>query len=115
MELKNNFKNIRALGGGDEPENLAGAYEKAINSIIWKDGTKLIIHIADAPAHTREFCGDINHEEECGKLPKMLALFAQKRIKIIGFSIDEKAKQSFDISEQYYQSFNVFYKTFTFN
>ena len=114
-ELKNNFKNIRARGGGDDPEDWAGAYEKAINSINWKDGTKLIIHIADAPAHTNEFCGEVNHEEEYGKLPKMLSLCAQKRIKIIGFSIDEKARKSFDISEQYYKSFNGFYKTFTFN
>lgn len=115
MELKNNFKNIRARGGGDEPEDWAGAYEKAINSINWKDGTKLIIHIADAPAHTIEFCGEINHEEENGKLQNMLALCAQKKIKIIGFSIDEKAKKSFDIAEQYYKYFNGFYKTFTFN
>ena len=45
----------------------------------------------------------------------MLALCAQKKIKIIGFSIDEKAKKSFDIAEQYYKYFNGFYKTFTFN
>ena len=114
-ELKNNFKNIKAEGGGDDPEDWVGAYEKAINSINWKDGTKLIIHIADASAHTKEFFGQENHEEEAGKLPKMLSLCAQKGIKIIGFSIEEKAKKSFDVCEEYYKKFNGFYKVFCFN
>ena len=115
LELKNNFRNIKADGGGDQPEDWVGAYEKAINSINWKDGTKLIIHIADAGAHTKEFSGKENHEEEAGKLPKMLSLCAKKGIKIIGFSIEEIAKRSFDVCEQYYKSFNGFYKIFSFN
>jgi len=60
-ELKDNFRNIKATGGGDEPEDWVGAYEKAINSINWKDGTKLVIYIADSAAHTQEFCGNENH------------------------------------------------------
>ena len=113
--LIDNFKNIKANGGEDEPEDWVGAYERAINSINWKDGTKLIIHIADAPAHTKEFCGKKNHEEEAGKLPRILSMCAKKGIKIIGFSIDEAAKKSFDVCELYYKSYKGFYKTFTFN
>ena len=58
QELKDNFGKINAEGGGDIQEDWVGAYSKAINNINWKDGTKLIIHFADAPAHTKEFCGE---------------------------------------------------------
>ena len=114
-ELRDDFRNIKAIGGGDEPEDWVGAYEKSINSINWKDGTKLIIHIADAPAHTKEFCGEENHEKEAGKLPKMLKICADKGIKIIGFSIDENSKKSFEVCEQYYKQYKGFYRIFNFN
>ena len=114
-ELRDDFRNIKATGGGDDPEDWVGAYEKSINSINWKDGTKLIIHIADAPAHTKEFCGKENHEKEAGKLPKMLKICADKGIKIIGFSIDENSKKSFEVCEQYYKQYKGFYRIFNFN
>ena len=114
-ELKNNFKNIRATGGGDEPEDWVGAYEKAINSINWKEGTKLIIHIADSPAHTQEYCGTINHEKESGKLQAILNECSEKGIKIIALSINENAKKSFDVCESYYNSYGGFFKVFNFD
>ena len=113
-ELKDNFRNIKATGGGDDPEDWVGAYEKAINSINWKDGTKLVIHIADSAAHTQEFCGNENHEEESGKLQKVLKICADKGIKIIAFAINDMAKLSFDVCEKYYNNYNGFFKSFSF-
>ena len=115
FELKKNFGKIKVNGGGDDPEDWVGAYNKIINDFNWKDGTRLVIHIADAPAHTKEFCGKINHENENGKLPKLLKLCAEKNIKIISFSINEKAKISFNVCEKYYNEFKGFYKIFNFN
>ena len=54
--LKNSFLKIVAEGGNDIQEDWVGAYNMALN-LNWRDGTKLIIHIADSPAHTIEFCG----------------------------------------------------------
>jgi len=39
-----------ASGGGDEPEDVAGALSCALG-LDWLGGTRLLIHIADAPAH----------------------------------------------------------------
>ena len=115
LELKDNFRNIKATGGGDEPEDWVGAYEKIINAINWKDGTKLIIHIADSPAHTQLFCGEMNHEEEKEKLPRLLNQCAEKGIKIIAFSINEKAKMSFEVCQIIYNNLQGFYKIYDFN
>ena len=54
--LKISFLKIVAEGGNDIEEDWVGAYNMALN-LNWRDGTKLIIHIADSPAHTIEFCG----------------------------------------------------------
>ena len=113
-ELKSNFGKIKADGGGDDPEDWVGAYTKAINNINWKDGTKLIIHFADAPAHTKEFCGYDNHEEESGKLPKILKSCCEKNIKIICIPIYEIAKKSFEKCEKYYSENKGFYRIFKF-
>ena len=40
----------------DGPEDVAGALKKAL-SLNWKGDTRIIIHIADAPAHGSEYNG----------------------------------------------------------
>jgi hypothetical protein len=42
---------VMASGGGDRPEDWVGAYRLALNEMNWRLGQKLIIHLADAPAH----------------------------------------------------------------
>ena len=114
-KLKINFSSIKAEGGGDNEEDWVGAFEKVLNSINWKDGTKLIIHIADAPAHTCEFCGRINHEEQNLKMLPLLKKCVEKNIKIIGFSINDIAKISFERCEEYYNAYKGFYKIYNFD
>ncbi|KAK3690511.1 hypothetical protein B0T22DRAFT_481685 [Podospora appendiculata] len=43
---------LSARGGGDEPEDVLGALQCAL-STSWKNQTRCIIHITDAPAHGR--------------------------------------------------------------
>lgn len=112
--IKSNFSRIKADGGGDSPEDWVGAYLNALN-LNWRDGTKLIIHIADSSAHTKEFYGEENHEEEAGKLPLILKSCADKNIKIFSFSIEEKAKQSFEVCQKYYSEYKGLYKIFSFD
>jgi len=45
-----------AMGGGDGPEDVAGGLKMAL-SLTWKGDTRIIIHIADAPAHGSEYNG----------------------------------------------------------
>jgi hypothetical protein len=43
----------------DTAEDVAGALKKAL-SLTWKGDTRIIIHIADAPAHGSEYNGGCN-------------------------------------------------------
>ncbi|KAH0559113.1 hypothetical protein GP486_004325 [Trichoglossum hirsutum] len=45
---------LTATGGGDAPEDVLGGIQQAINA-TWKQQTRCIIHIADAPPHGHTF------------------------------------------------------------
>ena len=72
--------------------------------MAWRDGTRLIIHIADAPAHGSEWCGYSNHDEENKKLYPMIQKCINKDIKIIGFQINDSAGTSFKKFKKEYDS-----------
>ena len=103
-KLKSELASESAKGGGDTPEDWVGAYDMALNNIAWRNGTRLIIHIADAPAHGSQWCGSNNHEEENSKLYPMIQKCVDKKIKIIGFQIGSSPKTSFTKFQQEYNS-----------
>ena len=103
-ELKNEIAKETATGGGDGPEDWVGAYGLACDSMAWRSGTRLIIHIADAPAHGSEWCGYSNHDDENEKLYPMIQKCIDKNIKIIGFQIDDSAGLSFNKFKKEYDS-----------
>ena len=57
-DLHNFIARSNAITGrnGDFPEDVAGGLQKAL-SLTWKGDTRIIIHIADAPAHGSEYNG----------------------------------------------------------
>jgi len=51
--LRNTLRSIKAWGGDDSAEDVAGGLFELLN-LDWKEGyTKLIVHLADAPPHGR--------------------------------------------------------------
>lgn len=68
---------LRATGGGDTPEDMLGGIQKALNS-TWKNQTRCIIHIADAPPH-----GRVNHdlvsESLCSQCKRKLTSLTGRR------------------------------------
>ena len=48
---------VRAFGGGDGPEDVLGALDRAATQLSWASKARFIVLIADAPAHGRE-CND---------------------------------------------------------
>lgn len=58
-DLHNFIARSNATGGGDAAEDVAGGLKKAL-SLAWKGDTRIIIHIADAPAHGSEYNGGCN-------------------------------------------------------
>ena len=119
IQLTNNMINlqyriglINAYGGGDEPEDWVGAYNLAINNIAWRRGTKLIIHIADAPAHGSMYCGYNNHDEVQYQLSPLIQKIAQMGIKIYAFQINNKVKNSFNMCKSIHKG-EYFIKDFS--
>ena len=103
-DLKTELASERASGGGDGPEDWVGGYDMALNNIAWRNGTRLIIHIADAPAHGSEWCNTSNHEDQNSKLYPMVQKCVDKDIKIIGFQIGDYPKPSFTKFEKEYNA-----------
>ncbi|KAF1999556.1 hypothetical protein P154DRAFT_546133 [Amniculicola lignicola CBS 123094] len=55
------LNNLSATGGDDEPEDVLGGVKQALNA-SWRQQTRCIIHIADAPPHGRE----LQNSPPCG-------------------------------------------------
>jgi hypothetical protein len=94
---------IHAKGGGDRPEDWVGAYKLALESMTWRDGTKTIIHIADAPAHGKLYCGAVNHEEESPKLKPLIEAVAKRGIVLSCIDINFGAAASFNACRGIYE------------
>ena len=50
--VRTSLDGLRAIGGADVPEDVLGGLKKAIGA-SWKNKSRCIIHIADAPPHGR--------------------------------------------------------------
>jgi von Willebrand factor type A domain len=53
-EFEEFLQTVKAKGGGDEPEDMALGIQIA-NGLAWKNRTRVVFVIADAPCHGREF------------------------------------------------------------
>lgn len=51
-EVRSFIDKLAATGGGDIPEDVLGGLQQALNA-SWKQKTRCIVHIADAPPHGR--------------------------------------------------------------
>ena len=100
--LRGKIGYINATGGGDGPEDWVGAYHIALGQMNWRRGTRLIIHIADAPAHGHTFCNSINHEEEDSRLAPLIRDCASSGIKIVGMPIGDYPLNSFQQCQNIY-------------
>ena len=113
--LKRELGSERASGGGDTPEDWVGAYDMALNNIAWRNGTRLIIHIADAPAHGSIWYGKSNHDDQNAKLYPLIKKAVEKKIKIIGFQIGDSPKRSFaEFEKEYKKNGGQLYKIYQF-
>ena len=106
-QLKKNISTIKAYGGGDGPEDWVGGYDLALNEIKWRNGSKLIIHIADAGAHGVEFSKGDRHPLEGPKLIPLIQKCVEKSINIIGFKIEDEPEQSFEKIKEIYNDYKI--------
>ena len=105
---------INATGGGDLPEDWAGAYKMANEKISWRDGNKVIIHLCDAGAHGKLFTKSDKYPEEEAKLIQELEKCALKKIKIYGYIIKDDCRNSFEECSKIYRSKGGSFEIFDF-
>jgi len=98
-----------AFGGGDIPENVAGAIRK-LNSMSWRENAcKLAFHVADAPAHGMlyhdMFRGDDYPQEIAGMtLYPEICLLATEDVSLTFVRIDGSTDIMTDKFRQFYSS-----------
>jgi hypothetical protein len=97
---------VRATGGGDGPEDWAGALESVI-ALGWRPTARhAIVWIADAPAHGKRYCGRPNHQEEEPRLEPLVRMIARFKCAFLGLSINSGANCTFNEIQKIYQATN---------
>ena len=112
--LPEKISRIAATGGGDLPEDWVGAYKLANEKIKWRNGTRVIMHLADAGAHGKLFTLSDKYPEEEEKLIKELEKCAEKKIKIFGYVIKSDAQNSFNECSKIYRKLGGSYEIMQF-
>ena len=107
--LTEKIAKINATGGGDLPEDWAGAYKIVNERISWRKGEKVIIHITDAGAHGKLFTLNDKYPNEEGKLVQELEKCALKKINIFGFVIEIDSKKTFNECAKIYRNKEGFF------
>ena len=105
---------INAEGGGDLPEDWVGAYKIANEKISWRNGIKIIIHLADAGAHGKLFTRNDKYPEEEKKLINELEKCVEKKINIFGYVIFEDSRNSFEECSKIYKNKGGSYEILNF-
>ena len=95
---------MKASGGGDIPEDWVGGYDLILKNISFRNGTKLVIHIADAGAHGTKYSSDDKHDGEGVKLDRLIEECINRNICIVAFNIGNGATKSFNVVRDKYKS-----------
>ena len=112
--LPGKISKIKAYGGGDVPEDWVGAYKIANEKISWRNGVRIIIHLADAGAHGNLFTNFDKYPEEENKLINELEKCIKKKIDIFGYVILEGSRKSFEECSKIYRNKGGSYEILNF-
>ena len=107
-EINQKIKDLEPHGGGDEAEDLAGAFELALNK-KWKGFSRFAILATDAPCHGIEFHspelednyqdGDPNGRD----IKLFVKNFAENNISLFCVRLTDTTEMMFNIFEKKYQ------------
>ena len=104
------IKNLKSNGGGDIAEDIAGAFELALNN-DWKGISRFAILAADAPCHGDEFHGKSNTKNyenypqgdpKNRDIKEFVRKFAEKNISLFCAKFSDETDLMFDIFSKEY-------------
>ncbi len=102
LEDANTFKflleNIEIRDGEDQCENVFGGLDSIANKLEWKNPTRILIHIADAPCHGRRFYEKANDSYTDGdptglKIDEIVRVLIEKQIDYHFFQINSSTQK----------------------
>ena len=106
------IKILDCYGGGDQPEDIAGALNKALK-LDWKSNAKYVVLVCDAPCHGKKYhdiyIDDFGEGDPDGLVIEDLMLkFKNMNITFYCIEINESTKKMFEIMKQVYDDENRF-------
>ena len=104
-ELKDKISNVIADGGGDLPEDVAWAFEKALNK-TWKSNAKFVIFVADAPNHGLKYGGDDRSIPGRRDLEELIKELANNGISLFCMKLNYSTKKMLDLFETIYDNYD---------
>ena len=106
------LKKLECYGGGDEPEDVAGALNEALK-LDWKSNAKYVVLVCDAPCHGRKYhdiyVDNFSEGDPNGLIIEDLMLkFKNMNITFYCIEINNKTQIMFDIMKNVYNDDNKF-------
>jgi len=107
-EIDEKIKNLESHGGGDEAEDLAGAFKLALEK-NWKGFSRFAILATDAPCHGKEFhsedVGDnyLQGDPEERNIKGFVKNFAENNISLFCAKFNDTTEQMYKIFEEEYK------------
>ena len=94
-------------GGGDGPEDWVSAYNIVLNNLKWRNGIRLIIHIADAQPHgsPNDYTSIDSFPEEGPKLDNLNKLLANNNFSVSAFSIGLYPSKAFKRCKEIFEKY----------
>ena len=103
--LEKEIQKIKADGGDDIPEDIAGAFEMALKK-EWRGDTKIVLLITDSPCHGNAFhkTNIMDNYPDDTNIKNMIHQFTEKNINLICFNLSQNTKTMFEIFKNEYNS-----------
>ena len=114
LEQFNNFlSKLDCSGGGDEPEDVVGALQQALN-MKWESNAKYAVLVADAPCHGKNYHNISfdkfpNGDPSGVKLEDVMKQFYEKKITFYCIEINTNTKIMFNIMKNMYNDREKFH------
>jgi hypothetical protein len=106
LAFKDFLSTIRAIGGGDGPEDWAGSIESVLG-LKWRPtAIHALVWIADAPAHGLRYSACKKHQDQEVRLEPLVRRLAGLQVSFFGLSINPGADRTFREVQKIYRSAN---------
>ena len=109
-QLSNQINDLTTYGGGDTPEDVAWAFEKALIK-TWKSNAKFIVFVADGPGHGLKYYSDDtkypNGIEGRKDIEESVEELVKDNVSLFCVKINDYTQKMFNIFQDVYNKYNL--------